>query len=186
MSQRVHAFTLSELLVALAILGVVAIFALPKVLQSQQNSQRVAVFKETIAALATITEEAARTRAMQSESTASFFNSRLNYVKVCTTSPTAEGCWASPPIGNNPNAYVLHSGAAVSSFNAGIGASYETVGIDWNGVLPPNVEGDDILVVLTCFGPANCPTMLGSGPKVPGTVGPLTAGSVTFYEQIFE
>jgi len=39
-------FTLSELLIALAILGVIATFTIPKVLQSQQNGSKNAAMKE--------------------------------------------------------------------------------------------------------------------------------------------
>ena len=42
-------FTLAELLISLAILGVIATFTIPKILTSQQNSQKAAVTKEVIA-----------------------------------------------------------------------------------------------------------------------------------------
>lgn len=44
-------FTLAELLIALAILGVIATFTIPKILQAQQNQEKHAIYKETIAAL---------------------------------------------------------------------------------------------------------------------------------------
>ena len=44
-------FTLAELLVAIGILGVIATFTIPKVLQAQQVDHRKNVFKETYAAL---------------------------------------------------------------------------------------------------------------------------------------
>ena len=44
-------FTLAELLIALAILGVIATFAIPKVLNSQQDGKLNAIGKETAAAL---------------------------------------------------------------------------------------------------------------------------------------
>lgn len=45
------AFTLAELLIALAILGVIATFTIPKVLNSQQNTSYKAIAKENIAML---------------------------------------------------------------------------------------------------------------------------------------
>ena len=42
-------FTLAELLIALVILGIMATFTIPKVLQSQTNEKRIAISKETIA-----------------------------------------------------------------------------------------------------------------------------------------
>jgi prepilin-type N-terminal cleavage/methylation domain-containing protein len=43
---RFNAFTLAELLIALAILGVIATFTIPKVLQAQQDSKNKAIAKE--------------------------------------------------------------------------------------------------------------------------------------------
>src|SRR4051812_4621592 len=45
-------FTLAELLIALAILGVIATFTIPKILQNQQNQQLNAAGKEAISAMA--------------------------------------------------------------------------------------------------------------------------------------
>lgn len=46
------AFTLAELLIALAILGVIATFTIPKVLTANQNGTFKAIGKETAAMLA--------------------------------------------------------------------------------------------------------------------------------------
>ena len=43
------AFTLAEFLIALAILGIIATFSIPKVLQSQQSAEKRAMAKEVIA-----------------------------------------------------------------------------------------------------------------------------------------
>lgn len=45
-------FTLAELLIALAILGVIATFTIPKILSSQQDSKKTATTKEAAAAVA--------------------------------------------------------------------------------------------------------------------------------------
>ena len=42
-------FTLAEVLIALALLGVVAAFAIPKILINTQSSQKASTFKEAIA-----------------------------------------------------------------------------------------------------------------------------------------
>lgn len=49
MSSRQPGFTLAEVLIALALLGVIAAFTIPKILQSQNDSRRLAVAKETMA-----------------------------------------------------------------------------------------------------------------------------------------
>lgn len=46
---RAQGFTLAELLIALAILGVIATFTIPKVLQSQQDGKYNAIAKEAVA-----------------------------------------------------------------------------------------------------------------------------------------
>lgn len=50
---RLEGFTLAELLIAVAILGVIAAFTIPKVLQSQQNEKYKARAKEGAAMVAT-------------------------------------------------------------------------------------------------------------------------------------
>jgi prepilin-type N-terminal cleavage/methylation domain-containing protein len=49
--RKAPAFTLAELLIALAILGVIATFTIPKVLQSQQDQRFKAVGKEAVATI---------------------------------------------------------------------------------------------------------------------------------------
>jgi prepilin-type N-terminal cleavage/methylation domain-containing protein len=53
-------FTLAELLIALAILGVIATFTIPKVLQSQQNEARYAKAQEVLATMTNLTTSYAR------------------------------------------------------------------------------------------------------------------------------
>jgi prepilin-type N-terminal cleavage/methylation domain-containing protein len=53
-------FTLAELLIALAILGVIATFTIPKVLNAQQNEGRYAKAQETLAAITDLTTGYAR------------------------------------------------------------------------------------------------------------------------------
>ena len=51
-SSKSSGFTLAEILIALGLLGVIAAFTIPKVLQSTGSSRSAAVFKETAAAVA--------------------------------------------------------------------------------------------------------------------------------------
>lgn len=51
---RRHGFTLSELLVALAILGVIATFTIPKVLEGSNSSRYNAIVEEAAASLSAI------------------------------------------------------------------------------------------------------------------------------------
>jgi len=79
-------FTLAELLIALAILGVIATFTIPKVLVAQQNSQYTAVAKEAVA----MVSGAYQSYLMDNVTTASThlgdFTEFMNYVSVDTVS----------------------------------------------------------------------------------------------------
>lgn len=50
-SKALYGFTLAELLIALAILGIIAVFTIPKLLQVQHDKRMNAVTRETMAAL---------------------------------------------------------------------------------------------------------------------------------------
>src|ERR1051325_8786269 len=93
MNRALKAFTLAELLIALAILGVIATFTIPKVLQAMQDNQRKAVFKEVIASLSGINYEGWTTKQLTPSTAQNFILSRVNAVKICNTNAQTEGCW---------------------------------------------------------------------------------------------
>ena len=66
-------FTLSELLIALAILGLIATFTIPKVLNSTDTASKQAVFKETLGMLSEIQYEAVQTGQFNND----FFRSKI-------------------------------------------------------------------------------------------------------------
>lgn len=84
-------FTLSELLVALAILGVIATFTIPKVLQSQQDNSKKAIAKEAAA----MVSEAFVLYKQENTLTSSFeprmLKKYLNYVKEETAGQLVDG-----------------------------------------------------------------------------------------------
>jgi prepilin-type N-terminal cleavage/methylation domain-containing protein len=74
-------FTLAELLIALGILGVIATFAIPKVLQNQQDSKYKAMAKEAAAAVSEAYTVWRKTHTYQvGESAESILKPYLNYV----------------------------------------------------------------------------------------------------------
>jgi len=84
-------FTLTELLIALVILGVIATFTIPKVLQNQQNSKKWALFKEDIAACQQAVSELVDTGQIQQQSHAcnanspvvsTTFDNKFNYLSA--------------------------------------------------------------------------------------------------------
>lgn len=113
---RIKGFTLSELLIALAILGVIATFTIPKVLQSQQDSKYKSIAKEVMG----IVSESYIAYKLKNASSGSIGLSQLtpfmNYVRVDTSGNIDDaysyggtfGCSGSFPC------IRLHNGAAIA------------------------------------------------------------------------
>jgi prepilin-type N-terminal cleavage/methylation domain-containing protein len=81
------AFTLSELLVSMAVIGLIATLTLPHVFMSVDRAKKRAVFKEAYKALA----EATQASMMEGETTSQMIR-RLNPKKICETNAKAQGC----------------------------------------------------------------------------------------------
>lgn len=83
--KRSPAFTLSELLIALAILGIIAIFTIPKVLQSQRDGRNKAITKEMIAAVSGAYQAYKLNNVPSATMHLGDLTPYLNYVKLQTT-----------------------------------------------------------------------------------------------------
>lgn len=186
------AFTLAELLIALAILGVIATFAIPKILQGQQDAQRKAVFRETIASLYSVFVEGLQAGKINHDQSAwmtTYILPRMNAIKICPTDSQAEGCWTQPfapnPGERNSEGYLLHSGASVSGLSGGwepVADQWEDgIIMDWNGTAGPNVDGEDQMYLVMCIGPKPC----WGGVLKPGQIVANSAASDTLFTQIF-
>lgn len=81
-----HAFTLTELLIALAILGMIATFTIPKILNAQADSRNKAVAKEIIGMVSNAVYLAQTNGALSITSTFADLTPYMNYVAVDTTS----------------------------------------------------------------------------------------------------
>lgn len=180
-------FTLAELLLAIAILGVIAIFTIPKIITSQQTAQKMSLFQEALAALSTITYEGQITRDLTGTIYDTYVLSRVNAVKICSTDADTEGCWtqATPGGSAEQKGYVLSNGVTVAGLDTGStsGSGYrEAFFMDYNGTASPNTEGTDQIRLRACWGSGNC-----SAGQRPGTVvaEPGQATSITMYETIF-
>ena len=164
-----RAFTLSEVLVTLGIIGVVSAMTVPTLMQNYQRKSYVTqlhkVYNEVQqAAVHYITEKNAIDlieAGINSQAKAEeFVTSNFKIVQTCTNSLTP--CFAdsyksingTAIAGFNPHtSYVLASGAAVRSgyyFSGKGGASYQSVInllIDINGKQGPNIQGRDFFNV---------------------------------------
>lgn len=79
-------FTLAELLISLAILGVIATFTIPKLLTVQQNQQNNAKAKEVAMMIAGAFQQAQVAGAVSSTMRSTDLTPYMNYVSVDTTS----------------------------------------------------------------------------------------------------
>jgi prepilin-type N-terminal cleavage/methylation domain-containing protein len=146
------AFTLAELLISMAILGVIATFTIPKMLNQNDTQSRKAVMKEVVGMLSSqlneflLTHDAASVTNDNPSFSYLFYDylkNHINYSKLCPTDSVSEGCWNTAIQG--PTSYaglVLPNGAVLSylmwiPWGAG-GTPYIYVLVDWNGVKGPN------------------------------------------------
>ncbi len=79
-------FTLAELLIALAILGVITTFTIPKVLSSQQNAKDLATAKEVAGMLSGAYQQYANRNGISTSTGMRDLTPYMNYVSVDTTS----------------------------------------------------------------------------------------------------
>lgn len=110
---RFTGFTLAELLVALLILGAIAMFTIPKVLSAQQNGQNKAVAKEFAAMISGAYQQAQLDGIVTTSTSMGNMTQYMNYVARDTTStvdtyPNSGGI--SIPCSAN-TCYRLHNGA---------------------------------------------------------------------------
>lgn len=82
---RCHGFTLAELLIALSILGMIATFTIPKILQAQQLSTYNAIAKETMGMIAGAYQKAQVAGITSSSMKAGDLTPYMNYVATDTS-----------------------------------------------------------------------------------------------------
>lgn len=187
-------FTLAELLIALAILGVLTVFTIPKVLNTNQDQEKKAIFREIIGAFSTLTYTGWQSQEINRNTGTynyhDYYYSRLNAVKICPTNSAVQGCWdvaiqGDPWNASNPAARegaILHNGATIVGFR-NYGNPYGSVMIDWNGTAPPNAKGEDQLLLLLCVSPdgAKCFGIRAGDIKPVG----WETESIALYREIF-
>ncbi len=111
-------FTLAELLSALAILGVIATFTIPKVLSSSQNGQKVAIAKEFASSISAAYQAYSLNTTPTATTNATDLMALMNYVRVDSSSSVDD-----VPFFNNINCaaahtcYTLHNGATAVIYN---------------------------------------------------------------------
>jgi hypothetical protein len=135
----------------LAILGVIATFTIPKILNTAGDSSTKTIFKDTFTTLSAITYQFT----LESRNPADYTNyvlSKVNATKICNTDMVSQGCttnaqraWSWFVAGPG---YVMPNGAIVDlSWNVGSSSSVQTIVFDWNGLAGSNTLGDDIFIL---------------------------------------
>lgn len=200
---RIPGFTLSELLIAVIILGVIAAFSVPKVLQGQQDQKRKAVMKEVVATLIATGNTGGLTGELNADDSPinaeNYFTDHINHVQKCVP---ANLCWDYSytaarfdcyPSLSHPSRYPvlkMHNGALIQLYFTYSG-QWQMVQIDWNGPEGPNLHGEDIFALGINAGPDNIPAKPGWYPAMkPGQLEPFiyctTASDRQAYYDLFK
>jgi len=179
-------FTLSELLVSLSVLGLIAAFAVPKLVTSLNEAQRRDLFRTTIR---TLTE--ASSKATNEPPTLTAPNNTTWHVYENLLNSADDNFVA---LGDADNSFTLPGGVLLSRFIGRADDGGEAILIDVNGAGAPNNIGEDQLMVTTCFNPTGtCPALanitVNSAAQEAGIVGPTPditggAGNVAFFNQL--
>ncbi len=126
-------FTLAELLISLAILGVIATFTIPKILSSQQDSKYSASAKEVVAMFSDAYQQAKFSSSnVASIAPANLFQ-YMNYVKTDTTS-SIDGLYTQGVYGVNCSqrpCIQLHNGGIVLASQWNFGGTGTTNSINF-------------------------------------------------------
>jgi prepilin-type N-terminal cleavage/methylation domain-containing protein len=112
-------FTLAELLISLALLGVIATFTVPKVLNAQQISKNKSIGKEAAAAISEAYAAYKLNNAPNDLTSPFHLAPYLNYVTIHTSGTINQGGGTNlcSGFGGNANGYRLHNGAVLAVYN---------------------------------------------------------------------
>lgn len=168
-------FTLSELLIALAILGLIATFTIPKVLQNVETQSNRAKFKEAIGVINDLLMQGINSGAITStRADGTYFLNRLQTTKVCASNSQSQGCSPASQIGGqyeyDEPGVILHNGVMIVGLNNSSSSDNGFI-IDANGSTGPNEAGKDQLYLNLCSDPNVCDP---AATETPSSLGRVT------------
>jgi prepilin-type N-terminal cleavage/methylation domain-containing protein len=137
-------FTLSELLVSLSVLGLIAALAIPSIITALEKNQKKARFKETYNSIANVIQAGVASGELTDTGNLAYFGRNLNAQKVCTNSGV-EGCWAGTDTPSNTSTaggILLHSGVTITDIESDATGG-DRYFIDINGIEAPNIRCED-------------------------------------------
>lgn len=143
-------FTLAELLIALAILGLIATFTIPKVLQNQQNGSYKATSKEAASIVAQAYKLYKLNNTLSASTTFGDMTNYINYIQLDTTrlidNKQTTGSISCNTSGGG-GCLILHNGGALryngSSFAGTASTNAMEFLFDPNGVYSGTTDGPD-------------------------------------------
>ncbi len=106
-------FTLAEVLISMAILGVIVTFTIPKIISGSQLQQMNAVVKEDAAAIAWAYQEYKRNNIVPSTFNAELLTPYLNYASIDTSSNTVDHVQTLTTISCASRCYRMHNGSVL-------------------------------------------------------------------------
>ena len=141
-------FSLSELMVSLAIVGILAVLTIPSLFNNVQEAQNLTKLKQTMAQLSQVVQQGTASgklyQTMTVDTVFNYFKSKLNTVQ--SSPPTVNACTGWWGHGAHQAGCMTLSNGAVATFN--INSSDGGMGIgflDVNSTVGPNVDGKDRL-----------------------------------------
>ena len=192
----VRAFSLAELTITLAILGVLAVALLPMISNSQAGPRK---FTATLKSTMTTIENALSTAISRRDRLDSYavIEETLKPERSCPTNASAQGCWNNTTQGASGESgqpgFILKNGVALvglddTTFRVTTDGMNGWL-IDANGADGPNRRNIDQLFIMMCSGDAStCNDPSGGGQKV--ATGVLTpsdgAGDAARFDEIME
>ena len=155
---RFAGFTLIEALLSMALLGVVAAFTIPQILQSTQSTQSKTLYLDTLSEIQGVIYDGTLSgETVNSLSLTDYMAKKLNAIKTCRVNFQTEGCYTprSPANALNGGGIVLPNGVTISDINTDVIATctnaptsdtcFDGWIVDINGSQGPNVEGTDYI-----------------------------------------
>lgn len=168
------AFTLAEVLITLAIIGVIAAISVPSLIQKTNQAELKTAWKKDFAMISqaadTIAYETGSFKGICATATdlnciRDYFSNYLKVVKKCDINTSQDNCWSRHKFMNGTDDYstygakssmILNSGAFVlfyansstcTSNLSNAGNACTTIVVDVNGFKNPNVIGKDIFAL---------------------------------------
>ncbi len=149
----IYGFTLAELLISLAILGVIATITIPIIIQSQSNGTHTAIGRETLGMISAAYQQYQQSNSVSASTTGGDLTPFMNYVSYDLSGTqldnlyTLSGGANCNTVGNQRGCMVLHNGARLSVFSMSFGGTAN------NNAIVFHLDPDGIKTDSTTNGP---------------------------------